>query len=348
MNTQPWFNTWALNLTTSVMDVFMELYMELDLLNQAEFTSYYWYWDYMLSTKSFALKTLRELSNAMRSQLHEVDLNDAKEAVTKAKTSMNSNKKSKKAKETFNKAKAAYANLMSTPPPAPESYSTEEIFCILKGQIQKALFRFYMALDEGGVIKPADSPCSSPGLIFASRYRSLLVIGNPAPISYDDFLATKLSSSAELLEPLALVSSADAMLKTVKTLVAKAMSALPQDLNLHSAPSGAARWPRCVCRSGTPATAKLSASDKYPNSTLEKSPETLVPCKSLYIQDLIALYEGLPKVSVTLSLASTRQLQRLSSPPPATTQKISYRLTLDRKFSDCFPVPAVEVIVKDK
>lgn len=283
---------------TSVMDVFMELFIELDLLQPSELSSFYWYWDYVISTKGHALKNLRELHSRLAIQLHEVDILEAKEAVTKAKSVMNNSKKNKKTKDSFNNAKAKYAALITAPPPPPAAYSTEEIFLILKGQLLKAQYRMFLALDEeGAAIKPTSSPVSSPALIFESRFRSFQAIGNPAPIGYADFLATKTSSSPESLAPDALITSADGILKTVKTLIEKAVSALPIDTYRGVGQGGQGRWPRCVCRGGSNATSKLTVEQLYPCKELEAPhAKEQVATAAVMLEDMMGLYEGQAKV----------------------------------------------------
>ena len=292
--------------------------MELDLLQHAEYSSYYWYWDYLQSTKSFALKTLREMHSAVQQQLHALDVTEAKEAVAKAKTHMNANKKSKKAKEAFNNAKATYATCLAIPAPSPDPFSAEEIYIVVKGQILKSLFRVYMALEEEGVIRAlASGPCSSPDLIFASRYRAFLEIGKPAPLSYAEYAMTKTSSEAEMLAPISLLTWADGTLKTVKTLMERAVQAIPLVVGPvnsgasggrgsgSGSGSGSNRWPRCVCRVGTPATARLTVAQKYPQDMLGgeclSSAETGEKqggrqSRDIYLQDMVALFEGQTKV----------------------------------------------------
>jgi hypothetical protein len=184
---------------TTVMDTFMELFIELDLLSTTELSSFYWYWDFITSSKGHALKTLREMSSSLKTQLYEIDLATAKDNVSLTKIALSGNKKNKKLKEAHADAKTTYARHLETPVPTPMAYSSEEMYVILKGQLQKALFRVYLGLDQGGVIKPTVSPYAPPDLLFANRYRSFLAITNPSPIGYADFMATKNSSTPEQL-----------------------------------------------------------------------------------------------------------------------------------------------------
>ena len=287
---------WALALVSNVMDAFLEMFIELDLLQHSELCSYYWYCDYITSTRGFALKSLRELRNDLDKQLYEIDMKSAKDAVTRARAAVKK-KKNKKDKEVLNTAKTQYENMMAKPPPTPIPFSSEEIYLVMKGQMHKAMFRVYMAFNEGGVIKQSSSPCSSPELMFATRYRSFLSISNPTPIGYADFVSTKTSSPPETLVPASLFESAGNILKTIKSLTTRAVVAVPPEYQSNALNEGRHRLPRCVCKSGLPATASLAFSERYPHDTLEDEPETPLHSKSLFLQDIIAINEGQAKVS---------------------------------------------------
>lgn len=89
-----WFVTWAIHLTSGVMDSYMELLMEMNLLSYAELPCYYWYWDYLISTKAWAVRTLREMRDASGMQ----EFTNAQEIITKYELQQKQQKSLKKGK----------------------------------------------------------------------------------------------------------------------------------------------------------------------------------------------------------------------------------------------------------
>jgi hypothetical protein len=58
-----WFIAWAIHLTTGVMDIYMELLMEMELLSYSELDCFHWYWDYLISTRAWSVRTMREMKD---------------------------------------------------------------------------------------------------------------------------------------------------------------------------------------------------------------------------------------------------------------------------------------------
>lgn len=84
-----WFVTWAIYLTSGVMDYYMELLIEMNLLSYTELPCFYWYWDYLISTKAWAVRTMREMRDSIAVQ----EYTHAQEIVTKYELQQKQQKK---------------------------------------------------------------------------------------------------------------------------------------------------------------------------------------------------------------------------------------------------------------
>lgn len=58
-----WFIAWAIHLASGVMDLYMELLVEMDLLSYSELACFHWYWDYLISTRAWSVRTMREMKD---------------------------------------------------------------------------------------------------------------------------------------------------------------------------------------------------------------------------------------------------------------------------------------------
>lgn len=56
---QDWFTSFIMIPTVLLMDLEMELLIEMDLLSLNELGYFYWYWDYICASHSWALERLR-------------------------------------------------------------------------------------------------------------------------------------------------------------------------------------------------------------------------------------------------------------------------------------------------
>jgi hypothetical protein len=90
-----WFIAWAIHLTSGVMDLYMELLMEMDLLSYSELACFHWYWDYLISTRAWSVKTMRE----MKEMESHRNLNEAQELIKKYDSQQQQLKKQKSNKK---------------------------------------------------------------------------------------------------------------------------------------------------------------------------------------------------------------------------------------------------------
>jgi hypothetical protein len=61
-----WFIAWAIHLTSGIMDQYMGLLVEMDLLSFSELACFHWYWDYLISTRAWAVRTMREMKDTQQ------------------------------------------------------------------------------------------------------------------------------------------------------------------------------------------------------------------------------------------------------------------------------------------
>ncbi len=169
-----WLSAWAIVMTTKFMDIYMELLMDMDVLDKTEFDSFYWYWDYILTTQGHAIDRLRSLNYQLEMTLYE-----EKQAEYNSNI-MNSKKNGKK-----NKMKM----IEPVPPKVIPAYA-EDFLNRGKGQLCRGLFRITLILKQLGFLKRHDSMHTSTGFIFDRRFRIFQEVINPTALTYGEFVYT--------------------------------------------------------------------------------------------------------------------------------------------------------------
>jgi hypothetical protein len=76
-----WFIAWAIHLTSGIMDRYMELLVEMDLLSFSELSCFHWYWDYLISTRAWAVRTMREMKDTEQLLQYRRDQKEAEELI---------------------------------------------------------------------------------------------------------------------------------------------------------------------------------------------------------------------------------------------------------------------------
>jgi hypothetical protein len=90
-----WSSLWALQYTVQVMDLYMALMVEMDLIGVEEWDYFYWYWDYLCSTGVFTAEKLRTQRFHLDVEIYEAAKLDAARAKS-AQDSANVKKTGKK------------------------------------------------------------------------------------------------------------------------------------------------------------------------------------------------------------------------------------------------------------
>lgn len=132
------------------------------------------YWDYICSTRIWALEHLREMKQLLDQSLSEQNGNGSASASAAAS--------------------------------GPLPVSSTECFVKCKGQLFRGIFRECIAMESMGLIIKVDNPFCSWENRFMQRFRAFQYINNPPWLGYAEFLKIfqgKLPSAREILAPTA-------------------------------------------------------------------------------------------------------------------------------------------------
>ena len=205
---QHWFSAWALILLTSIMDTQMGLFIELDLLRTSELDYFYWYWDYILSTRILAMKSLRELASTLVVELATSRRLEAEQGLHLLKMRATMSQKEKASK------RLEYQKMMEEPIPGTIPASSDELMTQARVATFKGLFRVYIVLTKLKFIDKEENEYTSPEQLFGQRFRSFVHIENPHPLSLDMF--TSMTTSEPHATPQDILSSASACFRNGK------------------------------------------------------------------------------------------------------------------------------------
>ena len=199
---QMWCQFWTLLHTTLLMDLFMGVSAESNLLSNNELDYFYWYWDFICNTRCWAFERLRGLAHDLRLQLYEQEL----EGLNKAGAGSSSNSSSSggsssssgggkkggaaKAKDIAPSSSSSKAPPRPTPapPPAEPAMSLDETLQRSKGHLCKGIFRMLVVAHQWGLLSRRENKYTSWHWRFMQRFRSFNTILNPPMLSYDEFL----------------------------------------------------------------------------------------------------------------------------------------------------------------
>jgi hypothetical protein len=199
-----WFATWSVIHTTMIMNLFMKLTVEMDVLEIKEYDYFYWYWDYILSTHLYSI-------DKIKSQI--IQLN----------------------KKRFLKKKEEFAAFLREFPSSKDSLVRG---C---GQVCRGLFRLVISCKLLHII-PSDSfgssipSFTSNAMVFASRFKSFQEIINPNALSYHDYMSaiskdidqlTNSSSNSKASAALQVLNSSILCFQQAKTILDEARKQNP-------------------------------------------------------------------------------------------------------------------------
>lgn len=138
-----WCSLWALMHVITIMDLYMSLMVEMDLVGVEEWDYFYWYWDYLASTGVFAGEKLRTQRFQLDQEMHEFAKIDA-ERLKLAEESANSKKsggKNKKKKGPETAAESAAASAAALPVPVLLPAPVEELLLKGRGMLCRGVYR---------------------------------------------------------------------------------------------------------------------------------------------------------------------------------------------------------------
>jgi len=198
---QLWCCMWALQITSLLMDLHMVLLVEMELLSVSELDYFYWYWDYICTSRVHSLETLRQLRYQFDliiydAKVEEIKANERKKQSEGVGASGNKKKSSSKAV----RGKGGQSNLSADSPapalpvaPAPPDASAEELLYRGRGQQCRGLFRMLTAAVELEVIDKTECRYTSWSFRFDQRFRAFQSIPNPPLLHYSDYAAVVLN-----------------------------------------------------------------------------------------------------------------------------------------------------------
>lgn len=179
-----WCSLWALLLTVQMMDLYMGLVVEMNLLQPSEWDYFYWYWDYICSTASYTVDRMRSQKYQLESLLYEEEKSAA------ACSSNSSNKKKKKSKDN---QKSISTSTTATPTttisrqPVLQELTIEEQFIKGRGQLCRGVYRMCMLAEALGGIDKRETKYTTWNTKFSRRFNIFASLTNPPALSYSDF-----------------------------------------------------------------------------------------------------------------------------------------------------------------
>ena len=169
---------WVVMTTHLLIDLHMSLTVENELLGRDELAYFYWYWDYLSTTRGFAMDTLRTLrtqrENAAQQRHMEQKMKQLEVAGGK-------------------KGKAKAPGAAERPPllePVELSepiISIEEIVVRSRGHVCRGLFRVFVLAQELGLVRRHDERYMSMANKFHQRFSAFHNVPHAPRVSYQDF-----------------------------------------------------------------------------------------------------------------------------------------------------------------
>jgi hypothetical protein len=228
---QQWLVSWAIIQTTSFMDLYMSVTVEMDLLGNDEKDYFYWYWDYIYSSRCWAINHIRENRYQLDYSLYEEKIRDAQKVLDHIQLMKRSKKYSKTKDRAKELADATAAGLvLASEPPAPLPTLPDEALTRAKGQICRAIFRLYVIAGKLGVfdvLKRIYPYGLSPSGRFDQRFQCFQDIINPPVLSLDSYFNTIDSQEHTEVKLDDLLQSALICFQNAKKLLEEVKRALP-------------------------------------------------------------------------------------------------------------------------
>jgi hypothetical protein len=195
---QQWCSSWALVQTAGIMDLHMGLLVESDVLGAQELDYFFWYWDYICTTKSFAISRLRDQRYALDMTVFSTAVERWK--ASEAEAAAVANKAGKKKNNKASKGVPA-----STPPnlptPTKRAMTVDEMMVTGRAQLNRALFRMAIVYGQVGLVDKAENRFMSWNCRFELRFKAFRGITNPPMLSHTDFYRTVHNRGSEQSQP---------------------------------------------------------------------------------------------------------------------------------------------------
>jgi hypothetical protein len=200
-----WYLYWTMIPITALMDLCMSLMVELDLLAENEIDCFYWYWDYICSTRVYAFNSIRELKAAMDRELHRAKVEIANKTIQRV-TAMKKMRRKKDAALRDAAEEAEALKVLQRTVPDAISVSSEEMMVRAKSQLCRGVMRLYLVASKYKC--PSLEKCAYPfgpswPHRFMYRYRIFEAIPFPHLLTFEkftDIIDTQVNSDSDIKE----------------------------------------------------------------------------------------------------------------------------------------------------
>ncbi|KAG7364505.1 acetyltransferase [Nitzschia inconspicua] len=187
---QPHFSVYVISTTIELMDNYVDLGVELELLcNEHELTIAYWYRDFLLSSLLTQLNTMRRYKLDAKKQVHQ-DAEQFPATVSGGKPQKGGKKKGKNKVSVSNGAsnRTNRDDLSITPTVEDIEEEVEYLFLNAKRFLCRGIVRFFVSLNQAGLIKENSFDFTSNEIIYQKRFEPFIDIHQPPYLTYDDYL----------------------------------------------------------------------------------------------------------------------------------------------------------------
>ncbi|CAK4080744.1 unnamed protein product [Aphanomyces euteiches] len=177
-----YFTSWALDQTCALMTQYLGLGFELDLYAPDEFTTIFWYMDYLLGSRIHNLTNAWSFVDKLKSMDKSIG-NKAASSAAPTSTGTSSKKKKKGAKGSVN------ANADdNTSDPIKEKFSWGISLLEVHRAVTRALFQYAIGLHLDGLLPSRETAYGTASIRFQHRFKSFARLQVPAPLSYADLV----------------------------------------------------------------------------------------------------------------------------------------------------------------
>jgi hypothetical protein len=197
VNLCAWFTTYTAAFATFQMDWYVQLMIEMNLIEFHELDYFFWYWDYIYSTQIHALDKLRAGKlqfdiNRYEDYKHKLLIYEEDQQKVQSKVNKKKSKHGKSQTQPIN------SKMPPAPVPSPEVILpyAEDVLRRGKTQLCRGIFRLVLCLKQLNLfplsMKSVDrkNDYVSKDLVFMKRFGALQEIMNPAYLTFRDFIDT--------------------------------------------------------------------------------------------------------------------------------------------------------------
>lgn len=188
---QPYFSRYILSTTTELMDNFVSLGVELELIcGQEELSTAYWYRDFLIGASLSQINTMRQTKTESRRLEQEEELKNKQCHQSANKHHKNKKKKGKNKKNSFtNNIRSNNGDSIIQSHTAEDIEEDFDVTLVnVKQSLCKGLVRFFAAVRQAGIVQENCYEFTTNQRIFEMRFEVFANIQQPPPLSFEDYL----------------------------------------------------------------------------------------------------------------------------------------------------------------